>query len=93
MGRVLMSEVRSDLTAEEMQEIEALEERPIVFDEDCPEMTDEMLEQFHGFNTVPINVSPSSMKKAKTFGKNYLGVLSKLLDLAINDPEMVKKCV
>ena len=53
MGRVLMSEVSSDLTAEEMQEIEALEERPIVFDEDCPEMTDEMLEQFHAFHTVP----------------------------------------
>ena len=57
MGRVLMSEVSAELTAEEMQEIEALDESPIVFDEDCPEMTDEMLGQFHAFHTVPKNIS------------------------------------
>ena len=53
MGRVLISEVNSELTAEEMLEIEALDESLIVFDENCPEMTDEMLEQFHAFHTVP----------------------------------------
>ena len=31
--------------------------------------------------------------ESKILSNNYLGVLSKLLDLAINDPEMVKKCV
>lgn len=93
MAKVMMSEVSDELTAEEIQEIEAASQRPVTYDEDSPEMTDEMLKQFHGFNTVPINVSPASMKKAKSFGKNYLGILARLLDLAINDPDMVKKCV
>ena len=65
VSRVLMSEVSAELTAEEMQEIEALNESPIIFDEDCPEMTDEMLKQFHRFHTVPINVSALKIKCQK----------------------------
>lgn len=93
MAKVMMSEITSELTPEELQEIEAASLRPVTYDEDSPEMTAEMLKQFHGFNTIPISVSPASMKKAKAFGKNYLGILARLLELAINDPDMVKKCV
>lgn len=34
------------LTEEEREEIRALKNRPIVFDEDCPELTEEQLRQF-----------------------------------------------
>ena len=33
-------------TPEQIEEIRALKNRPIVFDEDCPELTDEELKQF-----------------------------------------------
>ena len=33
-------------TPEQIEEIRALKGRPIVFDEDCPELTDEELKQF-----------------------------------------------
>ena len=33
-------------TPEQIAEIEAAAKRPIVFDEDCPEMTDEQLRRF-----------------------------------------------
>ena len=33
------------LTPQEIAELEALKDRPIVFDEDCPEMTEEELER------------------------------------------------
>lgn len=33
------------LTTEQINELEKLDKRPIVFDEDCPELTDEQLEQ------------------------------------------------
>ena len=34
------------LTEEELEELRALKNRPIVFDEDCPELTDEELKEF-----------------------------------------------
>ena len=41
------------LTEEEKEELRALKNRPIVFDEDCPELTDEQLKQFKRVNTLP----------------------------------------
>ncbi|MEE3420625.1 MAG: hypothetical protein VZR02_05930 [Lachnospiraceae bacterium] len=40
-----------------------------------------------------LRVSPQTMAKAKALGKGYTGVCSRLLDMAIDDPEMVKKCL
>ena len=37
-------------TPEQIAEIRALKDRPIVFDEDCPELTDEELKQFRPVN-------------------------------------------
>ena len=34
------------LTPEQIKRLDALKDRPIVFDEDCPEMTEEQLKQF-----------------------------------------------
>ena len=41
------------LTEEEREELLALKNRPIVFDEDCPELTDEELKQFKRFYPRP----------------------------------------
>ena len=38
------------LTEEELEELRALKDRPIVFDEDCPELTEEQLKQFKRVN-------------------------------------------
>lgn len=46
MTSIKYSELSEELTPEENAELEALENRPIVYDEDCPEMTEEMLKQF-----------------------------------------------
>ena len=34
------------MTPEQIKRLDALKDRPIVFDEDCPEMTDEQFRQF-----------------------------------------------
>ena len=39
------------LTPEQIAELDALEDRPIVFDEDCPEMTEEQLKRFRRVNS------------------------------------------
>ena len=41
------------LTDEEREEISNLKNRPIVFDNDCPELTDEQLKQFRRVNPRP----------------------------------------
>ena len=43
--------------------------------------------------TVSLRLSPDTMNKAKALGRGYTSVLSRLLDLAINDTEMLKKCL
>ena len=43
--------------------------------------------------TISLRISPTTLQKAKQYGKGYTGLLSRLLDLAIDDEEMVRKCV
>ena len=40
-------------TPEQVERLKALKDRPIVFDEDCPELTDEQLKQFERFYPRP----------------------------------------
>ena len=93
MARVMMNSLSPELTQEEIAELEAAEKMPIIFDDDCPEMTSEMLKQFHRMDTVTVKISPSNMKKVKSFGADYSNILSHLLDMALNDAELVKKCL
>ena len=41
------------LTPEQIKRLDDLENYPIVYDEDCPEMTEEQLDQFYRVNTLP----------------------------------------
>ena len=43
--------------------------------------------------TISLRITPATLNKAKQYGKGYTGLLSRLLDIAINDEEMVKKCI
>lgn len=72
-------------------------------DPDLDTMSPEMYAQFARLSqekraerrkqVLSLRVSPQTMAKAKALGKGYTGILSRLLDLAIDDPEMVKKCL
>ena len=46
MAKITMKDISPELTAEEIRELELAEQKPIVFDEDCPEMTVEQLLEF-----------------------------------------------
>lgn len=93
MAKVTMNSLPAELTPEEMAELEAAEKIPVTFDDDCPEMTSEMLKQFHRMDKVTIRISPSNMKKVKSLGADYTKILSQLLELALDDAELVKKCM
>ena len=93
MAKVIMNSLPAELTPEEAAELDAAARMPITFDEDCPEMTDEMLKQFHRPDMVMVRISPDSMKKVRSFGADYPQILGQLLDLALSDAELVKKCM
>ena len=42
---------------------------------------------------VSLRLTNKTLTKAKSLGKGYTAILSRLLDIAIEDPEMLKKCV
>ena len=88
-------------TEAQIREIEAAAMKPVVPDEDAPELT---LKQYAEMAAIARNrrsqkvkpvialrISPETLDKARATGKGYTGFLSRLLDNAINDPQLVSK--
>ena len=100
MVKMTLNDLNAELTEEEIRELEAAEQKEPVFDDDSPLMMKEQLMQFKRFNrenrtkpTVSLRISPATLKKAKQYGKGYTGLLSRLLDAAIEDEELMRKCI
>ncbi len=100
VAKMTMSELLTPLTAEDLHELDEAEGRPPCPDEDSPEMTAAQLQQFRRMyaedrtrRTVSIRLSRSTYEKAKQYGKGYTAFLSRLLDAAINDESLVRRCV
>ncbi|MBQ9017383.1 BrnA antitoxin family protein [Candidatus Saccharibacteria bacterium] len=103
MGRIVRTTIYpgQKLTKRQIRRLDALKDRPIVFDEDAPEYTYEELEEMRlaaikkraeqRKEVVAIRISPSTLKKAKAMGKGYTGFLSRLIDNAINDKDLVAR--
>ena len=91
------------LTPEQIEEIERASRMPISFDDDCPELTDEQLSKMaliakhqraeRRKPLMTLRVNPDTLKKAKSLGKGYTGIMGRLLDMAINNPDMLKQCL
>ena len=100
MAKISIKELSRELSPDELSELDAAAAIPPVFDDDSPEMTAEMLLQFKRMRqeernkqTVSLRLSPSTLKKAKMYGKGYTSFLSRLLDEAIKDDALVRKCL
>ncbi len=90
IAKVMMDSLPAQLTPEEIADLEAAEKMPITFDEDRPEMTSDMLKQFHRMDNVTIKISPSNMKKIRALGSDPARIHSRLIDLALDDADLVK---
>ena len=97
MAKMTMNEIGTELTAGELREIETAAGLQPVFDDDSPEMTLEMLKQFKRINrtkqTASIRLSPKAQRFSKSYGKGYTSFLSRLIDAALDDEDLVKKCI
>ncbi|MBR4473714.1 MAG: BrnA antitoxin family protein [Oscillospiraceae bacterium] len=88
-------------TEAQIREIEAAAVRPVTPDEDAPELSLEQYAEMAAIArarrsetvkpVIALRVSPATLEKAKATGKGYTGFLSRLLDNAINDPQMVSR--
>lgn len=89
------------LTEEQIAMLMEMEASPAVPDEDCPELTEEQIIQFaaaarerrqrlQNKQTVAIRLSPQALDKAKSLGKGYTAVLSRILEAALADNETLK---
>lgn len=91
------------LTDEQIAEVREAAKRPIVYDEDCPPLTDEQLKEFaiiarqqradRRRGVVSLRLTPATLEKARMLGAGYTSVLSRMIDLCINDKELLQKCL
>lgn len=96
-------DIRKGPSEEQKRMLEKMARKDICFDEDCPELSEDELLQFKRISdqrktdrrkqNITLRVSPSTAAKAKALGSGYTGVLSRMLDLCLNDPEIIKKCL
>ena len=100
MVKMNLRDLSPELLPEELEELDEAERKAPVFDDDSPAMTPEQIQQFKRINrenrtkpTISLRISPATLKKAKQYGKGYTALLSRLLDAAIDDEELVRKCI
>lgn len=96
-------DVKKTPTKEQIDMLERAAKLPICFDEDCPELSEEELSKFRRISDVRKNerrkqvislrVSASTLARAKALGTGYSGVLSRMLDMCLSDPELIKRCL
>lgn len=89
------------LTKEEIEMLDRMESMPITFDEDCPELTAEQLVKFRRISdinkanrrkqSVTLRLSPRALNKAKSLGKGYTSVLSRILESALEDNDLIQR--
>ena len=86
------------LTPSQVEMLHNLESKPISPDEDCPELTMDQLAQFQRISaanreerckqTVTLRLSPQTLRRAKSLGKGYTSVLSRILESALENPDI-----
>lgn len=94
-------DVNAKPTAKQIKMLQEMESSPVVYDNDCPELTEEELSQFRRISdvrndnrrkqTVSLRLSPQALKKARSLGKGYTSVLSRMLEALLSNNEMIKK--
>ena len=99
--RKTYAEMMEPLTDEEREEIEALKDIEPRPDEDSPAYSLEELREMKRITedrkaernkqSVTLRLSPSALAKAKSLGKGYTSILSRIIENALNDPESLRK--
>lgn len=93
-------DITQNPTEEQIEMLHHAASIPLKYDEDCPELSDEELQDFKRISkekqlerrkqTVTLRLSPQALNKAKSLGKGYTSVLSRILENVLTDNEQIK---
>ena len=89
------------LMEEQINMVREAAKRPIGTDDDNPELTDEQLASFRRVHedrqadrkrqNVTLRLTPQTIRKAKSLGKGYSGILSRIVESVLDDPAVLRK--
>lgn len=93
-------DVKSTPTLEQIQMLENAKSFTVSKDDEYPEFTKEELSKFKKISEekkidrqkqiVTLRLSGKALKKAKSLGKGYTSILSRIIEGALEDPEIIK---
>ena len=88
-------------TKEQLKQIREIAKKPIHYTEDCPESTPEALAEFAALArarrqkkmkpVVALRVEPEALKKYKSLGTGYTGIMADVLNYVANNPEILSR--
>ena len=88
-------------TPEQIKMLEMAAQMPIPDDAEYPEFSAEDLRQFKRISdvrkserqkqTIALRLSPQAINKAKSLGKGYTSVLSRIIENALDHPEIIRQ--
>lgn len=94
-------DVTKNPSAEQIAMLTRASQLPVPQDDEYPEFSESELMQFKKISsdrqadrnkqTVTLRLSPQALQKAKSLGKGYTSVLSRILESALENPEIVKR--
>jgi uncharacterized protein (DUF4415 family) len=94
-------DVHQQLTPEQLAMLKAAASVPTSTDDAYPEFSEEELLQFRRISserkasrnkqTVTLRLSPQALEKARSLGKGYTTILSRILENALANPEMIER--
>ena len=90
-------------TKKQLDMVQKAAAMPIIYDEDSPKLTEEQLTKFHRVlekerierednrkQNITLRLSPKAVKKAKSLGKGYTTILSKIIENALDNPKLAE---
>lgn len=93
----------TELTQEQLEMLKEAENTSYVYDEENPILTKEELSQFRrvsdiikeerkGANkqNITLRLSPRTISKAKMLGRGYTSILAKIIEKALDNPELTE---
>lgn len=96
-------DVSAELTDEQLNMLKKAENTEYVFDKDNPILSKKELAQFRRVSdfikeereskqkqNVTLRLSPIAVRKAKSLGKGYTSILAKIVEKALDNPELTE---
>ncbi len=94
-------DISKKATPEQLKMLADAAKLPFPKDAEYPEFSEEDLKQFKKISevrrterqkqTVTLRLSPQALKKARSLGKGYTSILSRILENALDNPDTIRR--